>query len=225
MTTSKQTPAVSKSRVMLVEDHPVVRHGLANLIDDEPDLAVCCGAESMSQALEMVGQHKPDIVVVDIALGDGSGLELIKQLHDLHPDLPLLALSMHDEAVYGERAIRAGAKGYIMKKEAMDKVMTAIRRVLDGEIYVSDKMASRMVRKFIHPEKAAEQSQLGTLSDREFQVFTHIAQGVGPTEIAQKLGVSIKTVETHREHIKQKLALKSAAELTRYALQWTLDQR
>jgi DNA-binding NarL/FixJ family response regulator len=214
----------AKARVMLVEDHPVVRHGLANLIDDEPDLSVCGGAESSRQALELISQLRPEIVVIDIALGEDSGLELIKQIHDSHPNLPILALSMHDEALYAERALRAGAKGYIMKKEAMDKVMTAIRSVLAGEIFVSQKMASRMVNKLIGGAGQVG-SPLELLSDREFEVFNLIAQSVGPTEIAQRLNVSVRTIETHREHIKEKLNLKSGAELTRYALQWTMRQR
>lgn len=210
---------------MLVEDHPVVRHGLANLIDDEPDLTVCGGAESSRQALELISQLRPEIVVIDIALGEDSGLELIKQIHNSHPNLPILALSMHDEALYAERALRAGAKGYIMKKEAMDKVMTAIRSVLAGEIFVSQKMASRMVNKLIGGDRAKTGSALETLSDREFEVFNLIAQSVGPTEIAQRLNVSVRTIETHREHIKEKLGLRNGAELTRYALEWAMRQK
>lgn len=210
---------------MLVEDHPVVRHGLAMLIDDEADLLVCGGAESAEEALQRIPELQPDVVVIDIALGEQSGLELIKQLTDQMPNLPLLALSMHEEALYAERALRACAKGYIMKKEAMEKVMTAIRRVLSGEIYISEKMASRMVNKFIDRRGAKAGSPLEKLSDREFEVFTLISQGIGPTQMAQRLSVSVKTIETHREHVKEKLALKTGAELTRFALQWAMDQR
>ena len=210
---------------MLVEDHPVVRHGLANLIDDEPDLAVCGGAESTTEALKLIPQLHPDVVLIDIALGEESGLELIKRVHDAHPDLPILALSMHDEALYAERALRAGAKGYIMKKEAMEKVMTAIRSVLGGEMFVSPKMASRMVHKLIDGRGAQSASPLELLSDREFEVFNLIAQSIGPTEIAQRLDVSVKTIETHREHIKEKLNLRSGPELTRYAIEWAMNRR
>lgn len=210
---------------MLIEDHPVVRLGLANLIDDEPDLHVCGGAETAVEAMEQIPRLRPDIVVVDIALGQTSGLDLIKQIHDEHATLPVLALSMHDEALYGERALRAGAKGYIMKKEAMDQVMTAIRRVLAGEIYISEKMASRMVSKFIDRKSTKSSSPLETLTDREFEVFDLISQGIGPTEIAQRLSLSVKTIETHREHVKEKLQLKSAMELTRFALQWAMQQK
>jgi DNA-binding NarL/FixJ family response regulator len=218
-----ESPA-KKARVLLVEDHPVVRHGLSMLIDDEPDLSICGGAESARETMPLVRKLKPNVVVIDIALGDGSGLDLIKEIHDALPDLPILALSMHDEAVYAERALRAGAKGYIMKKEAMDKVMTAIRRVLAGELYVSEKMAARMVNKLINP-RATSAGPVDTLSDREFEVFRLIADGIGPTEIAQRLSLSVKTIETHREHIKEKLGLKTGAELTRYSLQWAMENR
>jgi DNA-binding NarL/FixJ family response regulator len=223
-TTAIKSPA-TKARVLLVEDHPVVRHGLAILIDDEADLIVCGGAESIADAIRMVGELEPSVVVIDISLADGNGLDLIKTLHEGHPGLPLLALSMHDESIYAERALRAGAKGYIMKKEAMDKVLTAIRRVLKGELYVSDKVASRMVHKLIDPKSADSVSPLEALSNREFEVFRLIAEGVGPTEIARRLAVSVKTIETHREHIKDKLGLKSGTELTRFSLQWALEHR
>ena len=211
-----ETPAPSttdKARVFLVEDHPVVRHGLATLIDDEPDLAVCGGAESMKDALAQIRRLKPDVAVIDITLGDGSGLDLIKQIHEDRPKMPLLALSMHDEAVYAERALRAGAKGYIMKKEAMDKVMTAIRKVLAGELYVSERMSARMVQKLVNPEGAGTISPTEVLSDREFEVFRLIAQGIGPSEIASRLEVSVKTIESHQQRLKQKLDVRSTAEL------------
>jgi DNA-binding NarL/FixJ family response regulator len=173
--------------------------------------------------MPMVRKLKPDAVVVDITLDDGNGLDLIKELHDYDAKLPILALSMHDEAVYAERAMRAGAKGYIMKSEAMDKVRAAIRRVLGGEIYVSEKMATRMVQKLVNLREAP--SQLDALTDREFQVFRMLADDIGPTEIAKRLDVSVKTVETHREHIKDKLGLKSGAELRRFAQQWLTKGR
>jgi DNA-binding NarL/FixJ family response regulator len=223
-----ETPSIpvsgKKRRVMIVEDHPVVRVGLQLMIDDEPDLEVCGGAESLKDATQMVKKLKPDVVVLDIALGDGSGLDLIKEIQTTRPELPILALSMHDESIYAERALRAGAKGYIMKKEAMDKVMTAIRRVLAGEVYVSEKMASRMVQKLVNPNVASSASPVEALTDREFDVFRLIAQGIGPSEIAQRLGVSVKTVETHREHIKEKLSLKTGTELTRFCLQWEMGR-
>ena len=214
----------AKSRVLLVEDHPVVRQGLAALIDDEPDLVVCGGVETAREVLPQVRKLKPHVVVVDISLGDANGLDVIKQIHDDRPDLPVLALSMHDEAVYAERALRAGAKGYVMKKEAMDRIMSAIRRVLGGEIYLSEKMASRILQKLVHPAGAAgDASPIEALTTREFEVFTLIAQGVGPTEIATRLKLSVKTIETHREHVKEKLGVKTGAELTRFAVQWLMQ--
>jgi DNA-binding NarL/FixJ family response regulator len=223
--TSPSLSSTTKKRILLVEDHPVVRHGLANLIDDEADLAVCGGAESCEQAISLVESSRPDVVLIDITLPDGSGLDLIKQLHETWPDLPLLALSMHDETLFAERVLRAGARGYVMKKEAMEKLLTAIRRVLAGEVHVSEKMASRMVQKLIDRSGAKTPAGLESLSDREFEVFNLIANGVGPSEIARRLGLSVRTIETHREHIKEKLGLKSGTELTRHALQWAMDQR
>lgn len=193
------------------------------LIDDEPDLIVCGGAQSIRETLPLVHQLKPDVVLIDITLPDGNGLDLIKQLHQEYPNLALLALSMHDEAVYAERALRAGAKGYIMKKEVTEKVMSAIRRALAGEMYVSERIASKILKKMVTPGVSSDASPLDTLSDREFEVFRLIAQGVGPTEIAHRLNVSVKTIETHREHIKEKLRLKNGTELTRFALQWAMQ--
>ena len=179
METSEAKSTGKKARVLLVEDHPVVRQGLSMLIDDEPDLAVCGGAESMRDAMPLVRKLKPDVVVVDIALGDGSGLDLIKDLHDALPNLPILALSMHDESVYAERAMRAGAKGYIMKKEAMDKVMTAIRRVLAGDFFVSEKMTSRLLRKAVLPH-APDAKVADFAAKRRLSEAAKPAQGQNP---------------------------------------------
>jgi DNA-binding NarL/FixJ family response regulator len=214
----------TRTRVLLVEDHPIVRHGLGMLINDEPDLQVCGESESVKDAVEQVRKTTPDVVVVDIALSDGSGLELIKELHSANPDLPILAVSMHDESIYAERALRAGAKGYIMKKAAMDSLLVAIRRVLAGEIYLSDAMSARLLKKLMNPGDIAT-SPIDSLTDREFQVFRLIAEGVGPSEIANRLQLSVKTIETHREHIKEKLGLKSGTELTRFSLQWSMENR
>ena len=220
-----ETKAIgTKTRVLLVEDHPIVRHGLMMLINDESDLEVCGESESVKDAAEQVRKTRPDVVVVDIALGDGSGLDLIKELHTADPDLPILAVSMHDESIYAERALRAGAKGYIMKKAAMDSLLVAIRRVISGEIYLSDAMSARLLKKLMNPGDVAT-SPIDSLTDREFQVFRLIAEGVGPSEIANRLQLSVKTIETHREHIKEKLGLKSGTELTRFSLQWSMENR
>jgi len=215
--------STKKAAVFLVEDHPIFRDGLAMMIDGEPDLAVCGSSESIKETIPALKKHKPDVVIVDISLGDGSGLDLIKQIHEQFPTLPVLALSMHDESLFAERAVRAGAKGYVMKKEAAKTVMTAIRQVLSGALHVSEKMASKMLLKLMHPQGTHDGSPVDALSDREFEIFNLIARGMGPTEIAQKLKLSVKTVQAHREHIKEKLQLDNGTDLTRFALQWAMQ--
>ncbi len=215
--------AGAKARVMLVDDHPIVRQGLANLIDAESDLVVCAQVESADEAMRVLPDEKPDVVVVDISLGDRSGLELVKDIRARWPDMPMLVLSMHDELLYAERALRAGAKGDIMKQEATEKVLEGIRKVLDGELYVSERMAARLMDQAVNA-KPAGTNPLSRLSDRELEVFTMIGHGLGTREIANKLILSIKTVEAHREHIKEKLNLRSGTELMRYAVQYTLQE-
>jgi DNA-binding NarL/FixJ family response regulator len=216
---SDQTPD-KKTRILIVDDHPIVRQGLAELINHEEDFAVCGQAEDYHEALRAVGQLNPDMTVVDISLKETSGLELIKDIHLQHPDLPILALSMHDEMLYAERALRAGAMGYIMKQEATENVIAAIRRVLAGEIYVSDRMASRMVRKLVTGQTVTSASPVDCLSDRELEVFRLIGKGHGTRQISEQLCLSVKTIETYRAHIKDKLALADAAELLQYAIKW-----
>jgi DNA-binding NarL/FixJ family response regulator len=209
-----------KRTVLIVDDHPIVRQGLAQLIDQEKDLQVCGQAQDAHEALQAIRTLNPDMVVVDISLKDTSGMELIKDLKVQYPDLPVLTLSMHDEAVYGERALRAGARGYIMKQEATEKVVTAIRRVLAGEVYVSDDMAAKMVSKLVGGGSRKTGSPLECLSDRELEVFRLIGEGYSTREMAEKLHLSIKTIETYRAHIKDKLGLEDANELLRNAIQW-----
>jgi DNA-binding NarL/FixJ family response regulator len=213
----------SKARVMLVDDHPIVRQGLANLIEDEKDLTVCAQVESAEGALAAMETARPDVIVIDVALGERSGLELVKDVRARWPEMPMLVLSMHDELLYAERALRAGAKGYVMKQEATEKVMEGIRKVLDGELYVSDRMAARLMTQAVHDRGAPPANPLSRLSDRELEVFTMIGHGLGTREIAQRLILSIKTVEAHREHIKEKLNLKNGTELMRFAVQYTLQ--
>jgi DNA-binding NarL/FixJ family response regulator len=215
--------AGGKTRIVLVDDHPVVRQGLARLINDEPDLCVCAEADSAAAALDVVDLQKPDLVLVDISMGGTDGIELIKDLRVRVPGLPALVLSMHDESLYAERVLRAGAKGYVMKQEAPEKVMTAIRRVLAGEVYVSEKIAGRLLKAMSGTKGPASESPLDRLSDRELQVFRLIGSGLSVREIADKLFLSVKTIETHREHIKEKLNLKSSSELLRYAVQYGID--
>jgi DNA-binding NarL/FixJ family response regulator len=215
-----RTDARSKRTVLIVDDHPIVRQGLAQLINQEKDLEVCGQAEDAHEAMQAIRQLNPDMVIVDISLKDTSGMELIKDLKIQHPDLPVLTLSMHDEAVYGERALRAGARGYVMKQEATGKVVTAIRRVLAGEVYVSEGMAAKMVSKLVGGGARMASSPADSLSDRELEVFRMIGEGFGTREMAEKLHLSIKTVETYRAHIKDKLSLQDANELLRSAIQW-----
>jgi len=203
-----------------VDDHPIVRQGLAMLINQEQDLVVCGQAEDAHEALRVVRESEPDMVIVDISLKETSGVELIKDLQVQYPDLPILTLSMHDEAVYGERALRAGARGYIMKQEATEKVVTAIRRVLEGEIYVSAVMAAKMVSKLIGGAGKKTGSPVERLSDRELEVFRMLGEGYNTREMAEKLHLSVKTIETYRAHIKDKLGLQDASELLRSAIQW-----
>jgi DNA-binding NarL/FixJ family response regulator len=209
-----------KRRILLVDDHPIVRQGLGELIDAEKDLAVCGTAESMNAALEQMPTLKPDLVVVDISLRGSNGIELLKNIKVRYPKMKVLMLSMHDEGLYAVRALRAGASGYIMKQEATDKVIEAARKVLSGEIYLSDKMEKKMMQQLVGGRTARTGSPLEDLSDRELEVFNLIGQGKGTRQIAEELHLSIKTIESHRAHIKEKLGLKSATELVQHAIQW-----
>lgn len=223
MTLTETSTATQKRSVLLIDDHAIVREGLAQLINQEVDLHVTAEAQSGAAALEQIERAMPDIAVVDISLEDRSGIELIKDMRSRNPNLAILALSMHDEALYAERALRAGAKGYIMKQEATEMVMTAIRKVLSGQVFVSDRMAARLLNQIVSTKPGEEDSPLSRLSDRELEIFTMIGRGMGTREIANRLYLSIKTVEAHREHIKEKLKLKSGTELMRMAVQYALE--
>jgi len=214
----------NKTRILIVDDHPIVRQGLAELIDHEQDLTVCGQAEGAHEALKIIKELKPDMAIVDITLKETSGMELIKDITARYPDLLVLALSMHDESLYAERALRAGARGYIMKAEATENVVTAIRKVVSGQIYVSDKMAAKMVRKLVGGGPDVGASAIDRLSDRELEVFSLIGQGQGTRQIAERLHLSLKTIETYRAHIKEKLNLVDANELLQYAIQWVQSQ-
>lgn len=207
-------------QIYIVDDHPIVRQALAQLINQETDLQVCGDAESAQQAVQAITKSPPDVAIVDISLKGASGIELIKTLKARQPELLVLVLSMHEESLYAERALRAGASGYITKQEATNNVLTAIRKVLGGEIYVSETMASRMLRKMVSGSANDSESAVSTLSDRELEVFELIGQGRATREIANSLHLSVKTVETHRARIKEKLQLKTGAELVRHAVQW-----
>ncbi len=205
-------------RLLLIDDHPIMRHGLAQLIRAEDGLDVCGEAGNARDGLTAVGELKPDLVVIDLTLPDKNGLELLKDIQAQFPGTLCLVLSMHDETMYGERALRAGARGYIMKEAAADHLITAARKVLSGGIYVSDSMTSRMMEQVVgHRAKAAS---LESLTDRELEVLEMIGQGVATKNIAERLCISARTVEAHRAHIKDKLAITEGAALVRYAVQW-----
>jgi DNA-binding NarL/FixJ family response regulator len=211
------------ARVLIVDDHPVFRAGLVQVLGGEPGLAVCGEAGSAEEALGLLDGLAPDLLVVDISLGGASGLELVKQVHQRRPGLPTLVLSMHDETLFAERSLRAGARGYVNKQEAVGHMIAAMRKVLAGETYLSRRMAARLeVRRT--ERGAGLEEPVATLSDRELEVFSLIGQGLGTRDIAERLGLSVKTVETYREHIKNKLLLDTATELTRRAVAWVLAQ-
>lgn len=210
----------NKSRVLVVDDHPIVRQGIAQLINREDDLAVCCEAGDAEQALEELARRPCDIAIVDMSLPGISGIELIKTLRVRHPALPILVISMHDESLYAERALRAGARGYIMKQEATEKVLTAIRRILHGETYVSDRMHAKILQRIIDNRSETPASPVSHLSDKEIEILRLIGMGLGTSDIARELNRSVKTVEAHRANIKEKLDLKTATELVRFAVQW-----
>jgi DNA-binding NarL/FixJ family response regulator len=229
MKTRPQTPnAPGKRRIFLVEDHPVTRQGLALLLNQEADLAVCGQAGTVNAAMAGIAVSKPDLVMVDIALPGRDGIELIKEVANLRPGLPMLVLSTLDEAIYAERALRASAKGYIMKEEPVDLLLLAIRQVLDGKVYLSETMRSNLFQKSLGRSGSAPKGVLGLgveqLTDRELEVFRLIGKGVGTRQIAKDLGVSISTVETHRTNIKQKLGVLRAPDLVRQAVAWLHEQ-
>ena len=209
--------------MFLVDDHPIVRQGLAQLIDSEPDLAVIGQGEDAYASLKAMREARPDLALVDISLKDADGLELLKELKAQGAEFPVLILSMHDESLYAERALRAGARGYVMKQEPPDVLLGAIRRVLAGEIYVSPKMGATLLRRMVGSREVTATSPMERLTDRELEVFRLIGAGQSVREIADKLCLSVKTVEAHREHIKEKLSLKTSAELLRFAIRNTPD--
>ncbi|HME05749.1 MAG TPA: response regulator transcription factor [Bryobacteraceae bacterium] len=215
----------TRSTVFIVDDHPIVRQGLALLINREPDLAVCGDAEEANSALRLIAATKPDLVIVDLSLTGPDGLELLKSLRARKPDLPVLILSMLDESLYAERALRAGANGYIMKQEATEKVLVAIRRILDGEVYVSDRMANKMLHRFVGDAPPGDRSPVAGLTDRELEIFRLIGDGHGTRQIAEELHISVKTVETYQAHLKEKLMVKNSRELLQRAIEWTVGEK
>ena len=220
--TKLQKPARKRARILLVDDHPMVRERLREVIEREPDLMVCGEAEDRHEALDAIETTKPDLVTVDLTLKSSHGLELVKDIHQQHPKLFMLVVSMHDESLHAERAIRAGAHGYITKQEATKKILLAIRRVLGGELYLNEKIAGQIVAKLTNHQTHDSLAQpVDCLADRELRVFELTGQGLNVRQIASTLHVNVKTVETYRARIKQKLGIKDAAELLQFAICWS----
>lgn len=211
-------------KILLVDDHPIVRKGLAELISDQPDLEICGEAGDVDEALRMIEINKPDLAIIDLMLKGGSGIELIKQIKVSYKDIKMLVSSIHDEALYAERALRAGAMGYINKQVATQNVISAIHCVLNGKIYLSDQQSNWMLNQFVDVNQKPDQFFVTCLSDRELEIFERFGQGLSTRHIAENLNLSIKTVETHRENIKKKLNLENGNELIRRAVQWVLEQ-
>ncbi len=222
MKTSKKAPP-KRVRVLIVDDHPMTREGLVHLIANQPDLMVCAEAATAAAALTAAVETRPDLVLADFTLPDKSGIELIKDLHAVQPGLPVLVISMHEESLYAERAIKAGAAGYIMKVAGGEKLMEAIRRVLAGEVYVSAQIAAHVLKALAGKPAAGAGSSVGQLTDREFEIFGLIAQGIATRDIGGRLHISTKTVEAHRMNIKAKLGLDTAAGLISYAARWMAE--
>lgn len=220
MPSKKQPATKGKRRILIVDDHAILRYGLAKLINQEDDLSVCAEASDSSAALDIVARDRPDLAIVDISLNGRSGLELIKAMHSINPHLPVLVLSMHDERVYAERALLAGAMGYMRKHEATENLIMAIRKVLAGELYVSELVGAAMLRRLVGRNTSESADDIQSLSNRELEIFQLMGRGRGTRQIAEQLQLSIKTVETHRAHIKDKLKTQSSAELMRFAVEW-----
>jgi DNA-binding NarL/FixJ family response regulator len=214
----------SIKRILIVDDHPMMRTGLAQLIDNEGDLKVCVQADNAGQAIDIVSKETFDLALLDISLPGKNGLELLKDFRSLRPEMPVLVVSMHDEMIYAERVLRAGGRGYIMKQEGGEKFLAAIRQVLAGQIYVSKNMSSRILEIFSGRQAETSSSPVQKLSDREFEVFQLIGQGTGTRAIAEQLHLSVKTVEVHRANIKEKLGVKTATDLVRFAVRWVDSQ-
>jgi len=223
MVETPEAPVETKrSRIFVLDDHPILRQGLASLVNQQPDLVICGEAEDAQTTLNNIETSPPDLIIVDISLKGTNGIDFIKRCLKKHPDLPILVLTMHDESLYAERALRAGARGYIMKKEATENLLEAIRVILNSGVYISKSVSDRMEEESLKPGQRPK-GPLERLSDRELEMLEQIGRGRKTRIIAADFGLSVKTVEAHREHIKTKLKINSANELLRYATQWTED--
>lgn len=218
------SPTAGKFRLFLVDGHPITRQGVRMLVERESDLVVCGEAGSAAGAMDLIPKAAPDLAIIEIALKTTSGLELMKNIKAVLPELPVLIMSIHDESLYAERALRAGAKGYIMKREASEKILVAIRRVLSGELYLSERMKERMLHRLVKSPHEDVVFTIDTLSDREMEVFQLIGNGFSTRQVAAKLNLSVKTIDSYREHLKLKLRLEKGADLVRYAIQWARSE-
>ena len=213
-------------RVMLIDDHPVVRTGIRRIIELEDDMEVICEAGDVNEAIRLMGDGNPDVAVIDISIsGESDGIDLVKAIKSRYDNVRSVMLSMHDENLYAERAIRAGASGYVTKKEAPEKIVDAIRSVMGGELYLSSDVSKKIIEKLLHGSVDTQASPVDTLTDREFEVFQFIGRGFGAGEIARKLNLSASTVDSHKANIKSKLGLETGSELTKTAIQWVLNQK
>jgi DNA-binding NarL/FixJ family response regulator len=218
-------PSAARKKVLVVDDHPMTRAGVALLVGKQPDLEVCGEAGNPAEALGAIPKCHPDLVVTDMTMPGRGGVEFIKDVLALHPRMPILVVSMHDEVIYAERALRAGARGYIMKEAGGEKLLAAVRRVLTGQVYVSEAMSARILDNVSGRKPRGSHSPIEKLSDREFEVFQLIGQGRSTKEIARQLGLSSKTVDVHRSHIKEKLELRDATALVRHAVRWVETEK
>jgi DNA-binding NarL/FixJ family response regulator len=222
MMANRKQPAINRkvAKILIVDDHPIVREHLKALIEKQKDLQVCASVPDAPQAMQAAAAQSPDLAIVDLSLEGTHGLDLVKDMASSYPKVSILVLSMHDESLFADRVLAAGARGYITKQEATSRIMTAIRKVLEGEIYVSDRITARILHRAVEGEKKESVSPLSQLADRELQVFQLIGQGLTTRQIAKQLHIDVKTVETYRARLKEKLQLTSATALLQYAVQW-----
>ena len=214
----------SKKKILLVDDHPIFRHGLTELLDRQVDLMVCGHADSAPTALEQMRRLKPDLAILDITLRGTNGIELVKLMKAEAPHLPILVLSMHDESLYALRALKAGALGYVMKADGVQPVLDAIYRALQGKLFVSQRLGEKLIFKAIHASESDSPSPVDRLSDRELEILVMLGRGHSTRSVAKEINLSVKTVETHRAHIKEKLGFADANEMVRFAIDWVANQ-
>ncbi len=224
-TTKSKQATKPRRRILILDDHPITRYGLTQLISHEADLMVCGEAATAQDALTAIKPAQPDLVLADITMPGRSGLDFIKDMQTQHPRVPVLVMSMHDESIYAERVLRAGGRGYIMKNEGGEKLLAAIRQVLHGQVYVSQNVSAAVLDVFSGHGASAGEPTPALLSDREFEVFQLIGQGLSTQQIGRRLNLSVKTVGTHRQHIKEKLKVRTAPELVQQAVRWAAAQQ